>query len=82
MARKARIFANLRVGEAQTHPAKPSHVRGVREGNRRGNLDKEVGIRAHADDPRYAHGTAERSTGINPKRRNPIDPRMPNLSPA
>jgi hypothetical protein len=26
--------------------------------------------------------TAERSTGINPKAHEPIDPRMPNLSPA
>jgi hypothetical protein len=26
--------------------------------------------------------TAERSTGIDPKAREPIDPRMPNLSPA
>jgi hypothetical protein len=26
--------------------------------------------------------TAERSTGVNAKAREPIDPRMPNLSPA
>jgi hypothetical protein len=26
--------------------------------------------------------SAERSTGINPGAREPIDPRMPNLSPA
>jgi hypothetical protein len=82
MGRKAKIFANLRVGQAQVHPSRPSHVRGVREGNRRGNLKRERGIEQDPDDPRFAYGTAERSTGINPHARNPIDPRMPNLSPS
>ncbi len=78
----ARTFANLKVGKAQTSPSRPSHVRGIREGNRRGNLDRERGIHPDPDDPRFAKGTAERSTGINAKARNPIDPRMPNLSPS
>jgi hypothetical protein len=82
MARKTRLFANLRVGKAQTHPSKPSHVAGVREGNRRGNIEREAGIHQDPDDRRFATGTAERSTGINARSRNPIDPRMPNLSPA
>ncbi|HET9594490.1 MAG TPA: hypothetical protein VFP65_02865 [Anaeromyxobacteraceae bacterium] len=82
MARKARLFANLKVGKAQTHPSKPSHVAGVREGNRRGNIDREAGVHQDPEDPRFATGTAERSTGINARARNPIDPRMPNLSPA
>ena len=34
---------------------------------------------AHFADGR---SSAERSTGINPKGAEPIDPRMPNLSPA
>ncbi len=79
---RTRIFANLRVGRAQVNPSRPSHVRGVREGNRRGNLKREKGFVLHEDDPRFAWGTAERSTGINAKARNPIDPRMPNLSPS
>ncbi len=79
---RTRIFANLRVGRAQVTPSRPSHVRGVREGNRRGNLKKERGLLQDEHDPRFAYGTAERSTGINSKARNPIDPRMPNLSPA
>ncbi len=82
MARKTRIFANLRVGKAQESPSRPSHVRGVREGNRRGNIDKEAGIHTDEKDPRFAKGTAQRSTGINAHARNPIDPRMPNLSPS
>ncbi len=78
---RTRIFANLKVGKARTSPSMPSHVPGIREGNRRGNIDHERGIHQDPDDPRFATGTAERSTGINPKARNPIDPRMPNLSP-
>lgn len=81
MARR-KIFANLRIGKAQTRPDKPSHVPGIRQGNARGNIDRERGIHQDPDDPRFAKGTADRSTGINAKARNPIDPRMPNLSPA
>ncbi len=82
MARKARIFANLKVGRAKVSPSRPSHVAGIRQGNRRGNIDHERGILQDPDDPRFARGTAERSTGINARARNPIDPRMPNLSPS
>jgi hypothetical protein len=45
------------------------------QGNSTGNYEKQAG---HLPDGR---STAERSTGINPKARNPIDPRMPNISP-
>ncbi len=82
MARRTRTFANLTVGKAESHPSKPSHVRGVREGNRRGNFSREKGFEHQEDDVRFAKGTAQRSTGINAKARNPIDPRMPNLSPS
>ncbi|HEX5501866.1 MAG TPA: hypothetical protein VFW96_04555 [Thermomicrobiales bacterium] len=67
---------NVRVGKAQTAPDKPAHQPGVREGNEPGSYDKETG---HLPGGK---STAARSTGINPDRRNPIDPRMPNLSPA
>jgi hypothetical protein len=82
MAGKPKWFANLRVGKPGTSPTRPTHVTGIREGNRRGNIDRERGIHQDPDDPRFATGTAERSTGINARARNPIDPRMPNLSPA
>jgi hypothetical protein len=55
---------------------KPAHVAGVKQGNSTGNYESQAG---HHPDGR---STAERSTGINPKAREPIDPRMPNLSPA
>jgi hypothetical protein len=55
---------------------KPTHVKGIPQGNAPGNYDS---MRGHLPDGR---STAERSTGINPDKRDPIDPRMPNLSPA
>jgi hypothetical protein len=82
MARRARIFANLKVGKAQGYPTMPAHVKGVRQGNAPGNLEDQVGIHQDPNDRRFATGTAERSTGVNAKHRNPIDPRMPNLSPS
>ena len=54
----------------------PAHTPGVKQGNSKGNYERQVG---HKPDGR---STAERSTGINAKGREPIDPRMPNLSPA
>jgi hypothetical protein len=57
-------------------PDMPAHVRGIPEGNARGNYEKMPG---HGPDGR---STAERSTGVNPDNEQPIDPRMPNLSPA
>jgi hypothetical protein len=54
---------------------KPTHVRGTYQGNKPGAYDR---MRGHLPDGR---STAERSTGINPGKRDPIDPRMPNLSP-
>jgi hypothetical protein len=52
------------------------HTPGVREGNAKGAYEKQ---RGHKPDGR---STAARSTGINPDKRDPIDPSMPNLSPA
>ncbi len=68
-------MANIRVGKPHVKPDKPSHVRGVREGNSTGHYQRQKG---HEPDGR---STAQRSTGIAPKDHNPIDPRMPNLSP-
>ncbi len=53
-----------------------AHRAGVKQGNSRGNYESQTG---HLPDGR---STSERSTGINAKAENPIDPRMPNLSPA
>jgi len=63
------IETNLEVGRADVEPSAPAHVPGVKQGN----------------SPRRSRQLAEgmaRSTGINAREREPIDPRMPRLSPA
>jgi hypothetical protein len=53
-----------------------NHVQGIKQGNSVGNYERNEG--------HNADGTSDqrRSTGVNAKAREPIDPRMPNLSPA
>jgi hypothetical protein len=65
----------IRVGKPDVKPDLPSHTPGIMSGNSEGNYEKQAG---HLPDGR---STAERSTGVNPDARNPIDPRMPNISP-
>jgi hypothetical protein len=50
-------------------------VNGIQQGNQPGAWDR---MRGHLADGRV---NARRSTGVNPKGANPIDPRMPNLPP-
>jgi hypothetical protein len=69
-------MAEVRTGKPAVSPDAPAHVKGVKQGNSRGNYEKQPG---HKPD---GTSTAERSTGINPEARQPIDPSMPNLSPA
>jgi hypothetical protein len=69
------IKDNLKVGKPQARPDTTAHTPGTREGNK-GPNEKQVG---HLPDGRV---TAARSTGINVKEHEPIDPRMPNLPPA
>ena len=57
-------------------PDAPAHVKGIKQGNSKGNYDSMAG---HKPD---GTSSAVRSTGVNPKDAEPIDPRMPNLSPA
>jgi hypothetical protein len=68
-------MAQLKVGKGQVSPDFPSHTKGVHQGNAPGNYERMGG---HLPDGR---STAARSTGVNPKAHEPIDPRMPNLSP-
>ena len=56
-------------------PDAPAHVKGIKQGNAKGNYDAMVGHN------RDGTSTAERSTGINAADEQPIDPSMPNLSP-
>jgi hypothetical protein len=68
-------MAKLNLGKPQVSMDKPTHVKGTKSGNSTGNYERQPG---HLPDGR---GTARRSTGINAGKRDPIDPRMPNLSP-
>jgi hypothetical protein len=65
----------IKTGKPDVDTQALGHTPGVRQGNSTGNYEKQVG---HKPDGR---STSERSTGINPKAMNPIDPRMPNISP-
>ncbi len=67
---------NIRLGKPQTGTTTSAHTPGTMQGNALGSYDKMVG---HNPD---GTSTAARSTGINPKTHGPIDPSMPNLSPA
>lgn len=65
----------LKVGKPDVSPDLAAHTPGTPEGNAKGNYEKMAGHN------RDGTSTAERSTGVNPKFQEPIDPRMPNLSP-
>ena len=65
-------MAEIRVGKPDVRVDAASHIRGVESGN---SKNRQRGI--HKD------GTVDArfSTGIRPKRHNPILPVMPNLPP-
>jgi hypothetical protein len=65
----------VRIGKQHTKMDAPAHTPGAREGNEPGAYERMPG---HLPDGR---STARRSTGVNSKAAEPIDPRMPNLSP-
>jgi hypothetical protein len=68
-------MTHLKVGKPDVSPDAPAHTPGIKGGNDPGSYEKQPG---HNPD---GTSTAERSTGVNAKARNPIDPSMPNLSP-
>lgn len=67
-------MADLKTGAEQARVNKPVHVKGIKQGNALGNYEKMAG---HKPD---GTSTAARSTGVTAT--EPIDPSMPNLSPA
>jgi hypothetical protein len=73
-------IANVRVGKPDTKPNAPSHTKGVREGNEGRGPRREDGHEVGAKG--VLRATGRRSTGINAKDREPIDPRSPRLTPA
>lgn len=68
-------MAKINLGKKDVTPDMPSHVSGIKQGNAKGNYEKQQGHNADGT------STAARSTGVNPKAHDPIDPSMPNLSP-
>jgi hypothetical protein len=60
----------IKLGKPDAKPDLPAHTRGVHEGNEGPPAREDI------------HPSAERSTGVNPKAHNPIDPSMPPLFPA
>ncbi|HEV7529547.1 MAG TPA: hypothetical protein VGI27_03215 [Solirubrobacteraceae bacterium] len=69
-------MGEINSGRPFTGTDTPTHVKGINEGNARGNYEKMPG---HNPD---GTSTALRSTGVHPEGEEPIDPSMPNLSPA
>jgi hypothetical protein len=69
-------MANVKTGKADVSPDLPAHVPGIKQGNALGSYESMSG---HNPD---GTSTARRSTGVNPDAHEPIDPSMPNLSPA
>ncbi len=67
-------MADIDTGAKHTGIDNPTHINGINEGNALGNYDRMVG---HSSD---GTSTAARSTGVTAT--EPIDPSMPNLSPA
>ena len=68
-------MAEIRTGKSDVDTDDLGHIKGVKQGNSTGNYERQAG---HLPDGRR---TAEASTGVNPEAHNPIDKRMPNLSP-
>jgi hypothetical protein len=67
-------MAYVKTGAEHTGIYKPTHIKGIKEGNARGKYKQMAG---HKPD---GTSTAARSTGVTGT--EPIDPSMPNLSPA
>ena len=65
----------IRTGKPRAKQDDPAHIVGVREGNK-GPYDGQPG---HLPDGR---ATARRSTGVNARAQEVIDPRMPSLPPS
>jgi hypothetical protein len=67
-------MAEVSTGSKHTGIDKPTHIKGINAGNALGSYSKMQGHRPDGT------STAARSTGV--ARTEPIDPSMPNLSPA
>ena len=68
-------MAFMKLGRRQVAVDAPAHTPGIKQGNSRGNYEQQAGFLPDGT------STAERSTGVDPQARNPVDPRMPRLFP-
>jgi hypothetical protein len=78
-------MGNIRVGKPDTKQDAPAHIPGISQGNEPGGIEDDPGLYPAGEygaGRRGAKSTARKSTGINPEKRNPIDPNSPNLPPA
>ncbi len=66
------------IGKKDIDPDKPAHVPGVQEGNWPSKRVRRR--RARGKEP-ATNGKPRRATGISAGDREPIDPRMPRLTP-
>jgi hypothetical protein len=68
-------MGRIKVGKPHVKLTAPTHVPGIHQGNGAGNYKH---LKGHNED-----GTADsrRSTGISPKKHDPILKAMPNLPP-
>ena len=77
-------MGDIRVGKPDTTHDAPAHTPRVNQGNEPGGTDADPGLEetgeVGAGRPSMT-STARKSTGINPEKRNPIDPNSPNLPP-
>ncbi len=69
-------MSGIKTGTPDVSPDLASHTEGIEQGNATGSY---ASMEGHLPDGR---STAARSTGVNAGAREPIDPSMPNLSPA
>ena len=77
-------MGDIRVGKPDTKPDVAAHTWGVQQGNEPGGIDKDPDLFTAGEQGERrpsATSTARKSTGINPEKRNPIDPNSPNLPP-
>lgn len=82
--RDGKVVANVHVGKAEGRQSRSAHTPGVKRGTAPRGFQKEEGIEDAPPGAKLdgARATGRRSTSINPKGHEPIDPRMPKLAPA
>jgi hypothetical protein len=77
-------MGDIRVGKPDTKQDASAHTPGVSQGNAPGGTAADDGFEETGEigaGRPSMRSWARKSTGINPEKRNPIDPNSPNLPP-